>query len=291
MGSRGWVFTLNNPVGDLPTNAQDLRFTTYQLECGDNGTYHFQGVAEFTKPQRLAAVKRWLPTAHWEPRRGSPEQARQYANKEASRIAGPWTHGTNSNQGKRADLDSFRDAIESGSSDAELLLEHATCMAKYPRFASTVRRALAAQRVEKITIQEPSQWQRVALQIAAEPPQLRKVHWFVDALGNGGKTYLCRHLMNAYPTFYSVGGKHADIIYAYEGEGLVCFDFPRASEEFACYSVIEALKNGVVTISKYESRTFVFPIPIVLVFSNFEPDRSKLSADRWDVHYIINNPL
>lgn len=35
--------------------------------------------------------------------------------------------------------------------------------------------------------------------------------------------------------------------------------------------------------TKYESTTFFFNKPIVLVFANFKPDRSKLSSDRWNV--------
>jgi hypothetical protein len=288
--SRAWIFTYNNPVGDLDTNYDDLRYATWQLECGEGGTYHFQGVAEFKKPKRLAAVKKWLPTAHWEPRRGSADEARNYANKEDTRIAGPWSYGEPGvTQGRRVDLDAFRDAVLGGASDEQLLLDHVGAIAKYPRLASTIRRTLASSNATKVTITEPTTWQRAALTIAAAAATVRTVHWFVDSAGNGGKTYLCKHLMHNNNAFYSVGGKHADILFAYQGEGIVCFDFPRSSEEFVCYSVIEALKNGVVTISKYESQTFVFPVPIVFVFSNFEPDRSKLSLDRWDVHYILNN--
>lgn len=290
MGSRAWVFTLNNPQGDLDTNVQDLRYAIWQLERGEQGTYHFQGTAEFSKPQRLTRCKAWLAGAHWEARRGSAAQAREYASKEETRVAGPWTFGDpNISQGRRVELDDFRTAVLSGKGDDELLLDHIGVMAKFPRLASTIRRASAASVAEKITIENPSTWQRRALAIAAEPACIRKVHWFVDATGNGGKTYLCKHLITNANAFYSVGGRHADILFAYEGQRVVCFDFPRANEEFVCYSVIEALKNGVVTVSKYESRTFLFPVPVVLVFSNFNPDRSKLSEDRWDIHHIINN--
>lgn len=287
MSVRSWVFTLNNPEGDLNTNVDDLRWVIWQLEQGENGTYHFQGHAQFSATKRLAAVKRWLPRAHWEPRRGTAEQANAYASKQDTRIAGPWQWGTPSpGQGARIDLDSFRTAVEGGHSDAQLLEEHLGVMAKYPRLASTIRRARAQRAYQPVTITAPTDWQKIALEIADQEPSVRKVHWFVDKDGNGGKTFLCRHLITNKQAFYSIGGKHADILYAYEGENVVCFDFPRSAEDFVCYSVIEALKNGVVTVSKYESRTFMFPIPTVLVFSNFAPDRTKLSADRWDIHHI-----
>lgn len=290
MGSRAWVFTINNPDGDLTTTAPDLRYAVWQLEQGAAGTYHFQGTAEFTKPQRLARVKQWLPTAHLEPRRGTASQARAYATKEDTRIAGPWSHGDpGTSQGKRIDLDQFRTDVVGGASDEKLLLEHLGVMARYPRLASSLRRAHAAGNAEPTTITEPTTWQRHALDIAEAPPSKRKVHWFVDDAGNAGKTHMCKHLITHKNAFYSVGGKHADILFAYEGQTLVCFDFPRSAQDFVCYSVIEALKNGVVTISKYESRTFMFPVPTVFVFSNFAPDRTKLSEDRWDIHTILNN--
>ena len=43
------------------------------------------------------------------------------------------------------------------------------------------------------------------------------------------------------------------------------------------------VKNGILYNTKYVSEMRVCDIPHVIVFSNGEPDRSKLSADRWDV--------
>lgn len=284
---RAWCFTLNNPSKDIDYGLPDLRFCVHQLEQGEGGTYHWQGYAEFLKPKRLAALRQWIEGAHWELRRGTGEQAAAYCTKEETRIAGPWLHGHQSTgQGQRIDLESYRSDILRGASDEELLENHLTTVARFPKLASTIRRARSAASAAKITIANPTPWQQKAIDIANATPDIREVHWFVDLLGNSGKTHLCRHMINNFGAFYSVGGKHADVLYAYEGQSVVCFDFPRSAEEFVCYSVIEALKNGVVTISKYESRTFLFPVPTVLVFSNFEPDRSKLSADRWKVTNI-----
>ena len=41
-------------------------------------------------------------------------------------------------------------------------------------------------------------------------------------------------------------------------------------------------------IPKYESRSKRFPQTHVVVFSNWWPDRSQLSADRWDVKELRN---
>lgn len=90
-----WVFTYNNP----PRNPQKwleevttgpdkwpLYYISFQLEKGaERGTEHFQGYAEFIDRHRLSAVRRLAnggSVCHWEPRRGTPEQARAYSMKE-----------------------------------------------------------------------------------------------------------------------------------------------------------------------------------------------------------------
>lgn len=92
--SRDWCFTLNNPTADditflssyLQTPA--VRYAVYQPEVGDSGTHHFQGFIQFRSPRRLATLHRLLPRAHFENRRGSPQQARQYCIDEAKRVPG-----------------------------------------------------------------------------------------------------------------------------------------------------------------------------------------------------------
>ena len=46
------------------------------------------------------------------------------------------------------------------------------------------------------------------------------------------------------------------------------------------------LHRGILYNTKYVSEMRVCDIPYVIVFSNGEPDRSKLFADRWDVHRL-----
>lgn len=86
--------------------------------------------------------------------------------------------------------------------------------------------------------------------------------------------------------FYCTGGKHADVFHAYDGQPICIFDFPRDSEEFVCYGVIEAIKNGMYFSAKYDSTVKQFDVPHVLVFSNFMPVFSKFSEDRWGLFKI-----
>jgi len=80
-----------------------------------------------------------------------------------------------------------------------------------------------------------------------------------------------------------LGGKHADIAYAYKKRTNYYFDFPRTMEEHTPYDLVEKFKDGLVFSSKYESTLKVFKNPKVLVCSNFRPIESKLSADRWNI--------
>lgn len=94
MTARNWCFTLNNPtVTDdnnlfetCPANLK-LKLGIAQLERGEaTGTIHYQGYLELKTPVRLAALKNWLPTAHWEKRMGTRLQAIQYSTKESTRL-------------------------------------------------------------------------------------------------------------------------------------------------------------------------------------------------------------
>lgn len=111
----------------------------------------------------------------------------------------------------------------------------------------------------------------------------RQVTWIVDEAGNNGKTWLAKYLVATKGAFYTNGGKAADIAYAYNYQGIVVFDFTRTQEETVNYSAIEAFKNGMIFSSKYESVMKITKPPAVLCLSNWEPDQSKLSRDRWDI--------
>lgn len=110
--ARNWLFTLNNPSESDEVFLErvktwpKLRFVTFQREVGEQGTPHFQGYVEFTETTRLTACKRLDPTAHWEQRRGTQQEAIDYCNKADTRVAGPYTFGeaAQDRQGRRTDI-------------------------------------------------------------------------------------------------------------------------------------------------------------------------------------------
>lgn len=107
--SKNWLFTWNNPDYDQeqPNVWPDVRYAVWQHEVGDNGTPHFQGYVVFVKNMRLAALKKINETIHWEPRRGTHDQAKAYCTKADTRTDGPFFFGEDDEpkQGKRSDLE------------------------------------------------------------------------------------------------------------------------------------------------------------------------------------------
>lgn len=114
---RHWCFTSYRDA--WPNWIPDkMHYLVYQVElCPDTGRAHLQGYVEFKRSMRLGSAKKLLgdPTAHFEPRQGSRDQARAYCMKEESRQNGPWEHG-DWMQGteKRSELQEAIEAIKSG---------------------------------------------------------------------------------------------------------------------------------------------------------------------------------
>jgi len=88
--SRNWVFTLNNPTPQDDaildfTNEQRwsnrVSFAIWMLETSESGTPHYQGYLEATSPIRIPWLKKRLPRAHFDRRRGSRQEAIGYCLK------------------------------------------------------------------------------------------------------------------------------------------------------------------------------------------------------------------
>ncbi len=121
---------------------QAMDYLVYQEELSASGTYHFQGYCEFSKQTSLEPAKALLggPTVHLERRRGTQEQAIAYCKDPDKRIdhTEVYEEGEPRHQGKRVDLEGFRDAVMSGERERDLIEEHYGIIARYPRFYHTL---------------------------------------------------------------------------------------------------------------------------------------------------------
>ncbi|WAR27256.1 MREP-like protein [Mya arenaria] len=109
--------------------------------------------------------------------------------------------------------------------------------------------------------------------------------------GGVGKTTLAKYLKCVKGAAVFMNGKSADIAHAYNCEKIVVFDFARCMQEFVNYSIIEAIKNGLIFSPKYESKSLQFKEPAVIVFANDVPCLKQLSEDRWNLMTIENEQL
>lgn len=126
-------------------------------------------------------------------------------------------------------------------------------------------------------------WQQTWIDFLKTPADNRTVHWVYDYKGGNGKSDLTNYLLSHQNAFLVDCGKIADIAYAYDNQPVVVFDLARDTEDYCPYRAMEAFKNGRFFSPKYNSCLKTFTPPHVVVFANYLPDESKLSADRWDV--------
>jgi len=162
--------------------------------------------------------------------------------------------------------------------------EASDVMAKYPRFVSDYLKMQSEKLVVIPDLIPRIGWQSELLELINGIPDCRKVIWYYDSVGNAGKSYFARHYSGS--KYIINGGKAADIYYAYCYEKVVFFDLARQKEDMVAYDVMENFKNGYFLSTKYEVKPVLFNTPHVIIFANFRPDESKLSADRWDIRVI-----
>lgn len=271
-----WCFTLNNYTSlEMETLEQafKLREIKYGFgeEVGEQGTPHLQGWIESPKKIRPIETFRELKRIHWEKRRGTKEQNIAYCAKEGK----------------------YR--------TSELTTEK-------------VRELLGIVSDDKLY-----DWQREVIELCDKPSD-RLVYWVWSAKGCTGKTTLAKLLCLCHNGIL-LDGKKSDILYSatesvlgtaqkssnsseethcsphylptdepfYTCKRIFILDLSRTCENFVSYDSIEKLKNGFWFSGKYESKMVMIPPPVVIIFANFQPDREKLSSDRW--HLIEANKI
>lgn len=211
--SRDWCFTWNNPslthdgFKAVIEAYPQILYLVYQQEVGANGTSHYQGYVEFKSAKKLSTLKNKLdPAIHFERRRGTRNQARDYARKEETRASGdsgPFEFGVfreAPGQGHRSDLVAISEALRE-------------------------QRSLRA-----ISVEYPGQYIRYSRGIEA----FQRLHWPVERTGTTqvsiyfgppgtGKTYTAFHLLGDPSDVYihEPGSRWFD---GYDGQSLVIMD-------------------------------------------------------------------
>jgi len=130
----------------------------------------------------------------------------------------------------------------------------------------------------------------------------RIIYWVYDESGNTGKTRFCDIMEARYLNrclVMSSAGRASDIfdvIRNWMASGnrpeITLFDLPRTFEDRdSIYTILESIKNGRLTCTKYSGRTLRFRRPHVCVFANWLPQIEKVSLDRWRIFSLHDGSL
>lgn len=119
-------------------------------------------------------------------------------------------------------------------------------------------------------------------------PDDRTIYWVYSKNGGMGKSTFCKYLAFTYNAVICGKGQYSDIINIMfnanmDNTNLVVFDLPRNNGNNISYSALEAIKNGMICNTKYETGNKLFNPPHVLIFANDEPQWEAMSDDRFKV--------
>jgi len=277
-GLRNWCFTTFSLPPKVPEGNKHFRYCVYQIEkCPETDRNHAQGYVEFTRTMRMKAIKTAFQddSMHLEPRQGSREQARAYCMKEDTRVEPPKEYGTWEVQpGKRIDLAAARETILGKRKRDDLYKDPTldSIMTKYPRWAENV---LSTKHVDRKVEIELYDWQKQVLELLAAEPQHRRIIWIWSTQSNTGKTTFREYCALKYDLL-PARGKLTDIIYGYDNEQVIWFDFTRAQSGYESYDSLEELSNhGFKFSTKFQSKKKYIGAHIV-VTSNHAPDENRL---------------
>ena len=135
-------------------------------------------------------------------------------------------------------------------------------------------------------------WQRDLLETVQGAPDNRTVYWLWETEGGKGQTWMSKYLTVVEDAMVLKSMKKSDMLQFLSKNKFskTCvfdlsrkYGLPEEGSVKAVYEVAQALKDGWICSVEYEC---MFEPPHVIVFANFEPDRSKLSADMWNVIQI-----
>jgi hypothetical protein len=132
-------------------------------------------------------------------------------------------------------------------------------------------------------------WQKSIVELIDKTPHKRKIHWFYDKDGGKGKSSIAKYLYFHHKILTLSIGKASDLlnlVFKLAGKPMYIFDISRTVPKGLMYEIfmaLESVKNGYFVNTKYDTGVCCMEIPHVIVFSNYLPDMTALSKDRWNI--------
>lgn len=301
--AKNWCFTINNPTDDeelwLCTHGEEIAlsetsvfsYLVFGRETGENNTPHLQGYFRLRTKKRLATIKSLdgFERAHLEVARGTAKQASDYCKKDGDFDE----YGSFKSTGNGSQFESLRAwvaAQDPAPTYRDVWEEFPTLAARYK---SAVLDCIALFGKRPELVDGPLRpWQEEVNGFLDHDPDDRKIIFVVDPDGNSGKSWLTRYWLTKRDSVQILSvGKRDDLCFSIDVEcSLFVFDIPRGQLEFLQYNVLEKLKDRVVFSPKYVSRTKILKeIPHVIVFTNEQPDLTKMTEDRYYIYNVNPN--
>lgn len=292
--AKRWCFTINNPTDDekaalvsnAPPNGETFKYLVFGREVGESGTPHLQGFLILSTKLRLRNVKQLagLHRAHLEVSRGTPKEASDYCKKD-----GDYDEFGElpSSQGTRTDFESLKEWIKAqdpAPTRSDLAENFPSLYGRYKQ--SCLEFVEMFGRRPNLVVGALRSWQQDLDDRLAREPDDRKIMFVVDPEGNKGKSWLTRYWFSTRDDIQRLSiGKRDDLAYAIDvTKKVFVFDIPRGSMELLQYNILEQLKDQLIFSPKYESSCKIIGHKVhVIVFCNEEPDRTKMTLDRYKI--------
>lgn len=295
---RAYCFTVHAPHAEawtLPPEAPaGVQYVVWQYEkCPTTGALHIQGYAEFLKPCRIAGARKLLslpPTTHFEARRGTKEEARNYCMKEETRVDGPyergiWNPATTGGEKSRLSLVAFKEFALAPENVADYTKterwyrdNYIEIYDRHHRAFTAIMDELSLRRVPQGSPIELRPWQELLLRHLRDEPLTRRIFWvWSEASGTGKTTFVDYLVREGMRDAVLVGTwSYRDTLYAYRpGEHrVVAFNVPRDThgDKMEGYlALLERMSDHGAQLSTKYASTMKYVASHVLVTANIPP--------------------
>lgn len=288
--TRGFTFTYNVFTETTESFLQELncRYIVYGYELAPTtGRPHLQGYVYFTNTRAFSGVLKDF-SQHGKPTlfeaKGTADQNFDYCSKDGQY----YERGVRpaSEEDRKASIQETYEKAWQSAAAGRIMDVPATLRTRYYNtYKSVAREYCTPDKLPCITELRP--WQQSLANDLSRDPDDRKVIWYVDSVGSKGKTAFALYAEQELGAFSVRSTCAKDVAFMLPPKPtIVLFDLTRSQEEKVSYYLIESIKDGNVFCGKYESQTKRFRKPHVVVFSNWFPDQSQLSQDRWDIRVL-----
>lgn len=137
--------------------------------------------------------------------------------------------------------------------------------------------------VELKVIKDLKMWQKEIEEKCLKTPDERTINWLYDGRTNIGKTVFTKYMVHKYNAIFFTGGKKSDIAcqLALEKQNgrdlnnnmIIIFNYSEGDNDIE-YQAFEALKDGLISSSKYKSSGLIFNPPHIWIMANSLPDEN-----------------